>query len=99
MLNEKKWKDLISDDFLSAAAFNPNLIGPTLPPIPPFTLPTGTTGPTGATGPTGPTATSCIRTDPDNGCSVAEGSGTVANRFASPAEESNTTAINNIALC
>ncbi|MEC1980693.1 exosporium leader peptide-containing protein [Bacillus cereus] len=40
---------------LKGAAFDPNLIGPTLPSIPPFTLPTGVTGPTGATGPTGPT--------------------------------------------
>ncbi|MDA1577312.1 exosporium leader peptide-containing protein [Bacillus cereus group sp. BY17LC] len=49
---------------LKGAAFNPNLIGPTLPSIPPFTLPTGPTGVTGptgitgltgATGPTGPT--------------------------------------------
>ncbi|HDR8089044.1 exosporium leader peptide-containing protein [Bacillus cereus] len=49
------------NEFLSGAAFNPNLLGPTLPPIPPFTLPTGATGPTGPTGitgltgPTGPT--------------------------------------------
>ncbi|WP_262984119.1 exosporium leader peptide-containing protein [Bacillus thuringiensis] len=47
--------------FLNGVAFDPNLLGPTLPPIPPFTLPTGATGPTGptgitgATGPTGPT--------------------------------------------
>ncbi|MED3219067.1 exosporium leader peptide-containing protein [Bacillus thuringiensis] len=26
--------------FLSGAAFDPNLLGPTLPPIPPFSLPT-----------------------------------------------------------
>ncbi|WP_242256857.1 exosporium leader peptide-containing protein, partial [Bacillus cereus group sp. BfR-BA-01403] len=67
-------------------ALDPNLIGPTLPPIPSFTLPTGDTGPTGPTGdtgPTGPTATICIRTDPDNGCSVAEGSSTIASGFAS----------------
>lgn len=49
------------NEFLSGAAFNPNLLGPTLPPIPSFTLPTGATGPTGptgitgSTGPTGPT--------------------------------------------
>ncbi|PEL97655.1 hypothetical protein CN604_18480 [Bacillus wiedmannii] len=43
------------NEFLSGAAFDPNLLGPTLPPIPPFTLPTGPTGPTGITGPTGPT--------------------------------------------
>ncbi|WP_410986226.1 exosporium leader peptide-containing protein, partial [Bacillus paranthracis] len=55
MLNKKKWEGLISDDFLSAAALDPNLIGPTLPPIPSITFPTGTTGPTGSTGPTGNT--------------------------------------------
>ncbi|MET7018946.1 collagen-like triple helix repeat-containing protein [Bacillus mycoides] len=53
-----------SHGILNGAAFDPNLIGPTLPPIPPFTVPpgptgptgiTGSTGPTGATGPTGPT--------------------------------------------
>lgn len=43
------------NEFLSGAAFDPNLLGPTLPPIPPFTLPTGPTGSTGPTGPTGPT--------------------------------------------
>ncbi|MGG0079697.1 Uncharacterized protein BCZB5J_03713 [Bacillus cereus] len=42
------------NEFLSGAAFDPNLLGPTLPPIPPFTLPTGPTGITGATGATGP---------------------------------------------
>ncbi|MEK4412606.1 exosporium leader peptide-containing protein [Bacillus sp. FSL L8-0642] len=42
-------------EFLSGSAFDPNLIGPTLPPIPPFTLPTGATGPTGPTGITGVT--------------------------------------------
>ncbi|PFM28094.1 exosporium leader peptide-containing protein [Bacillus cereus] len=42
------------DEFLSSAAFNPDLIGPTLPPIQPFQLPTGPTGATGPTGPTGP---------------------------------------------
>ncbi|MGF2619121.1 peptidase G2 autoproteolytic cleavage domain-containing protein [Bacillus cereus] len=56
------------------------------------TGPTGDTGPTGNTGPTGPTATSCIRTDPNNGCSVAEGSDTVASGFASHAEGEGTTA-------
>lgn len=35
------------DEFLSSAAINPNLVGPTLPPVPPFTLPTGPTGDTG----------------------------------------------------
>lgn len=43
------------NEFLSGAAFDPNLLGPTLPPIPAFTLPTGPTGPTGITGVTGPT--------------------------------------------
>ncbi|PHC02535.1 hypothetical protein COF04_17230, partial [Bacillus toyonensis] len=33
----------------SSGPFDPNLVGPTLPPIPPFTFPTG---PTGSTGPT-----------------------------------------------
>lgn len=42
------------NEFLNGAAFDPNLLGPTLPPIPPFTLPTGPTGSTGPTGPTGP---------------------------------------------
>ncbi|EOP20029.1 exosporium leader peptide-containing protein [Bacillus toyonensis] len=42
-----------SHEILNGAAFDPNLIGPTLPPIPPFTLPTGPTGPTGITGETG----------------------------------------------
>lgn len=42
-------------EFLSGAAFDPNLLGPTFPPIPAFTLPTGPTGPTGITGITGPT--------------------------------------------
>ncbi|WP_144474077.1 exosporium leader peptide-containing protein [Bacillus tropicus] len=45
------------NEFLSGAAFDPNLLGPTLPPIPAFTLPTGPTGPTGITGVTGPTGT------------------------------------------
>lgn len=43
------------NEFLGGAAFDPNLLGPTLPPIPAFTLPTGPTGPTGGTGVTGPT--------------------------------------------
>lgn len=42
-------------EFLSGAAFDPNLLGPTFPPIPAFTLPTGPTGITGITGPTGAT--------------------------------------------
>ncbi|MGG3402653.1 peptidase G2 autoproteolytic cleavage domain-containing protein [Bacillus paranthracis] len=65
------------------------MIGPTLPPIPSITFPTGTTGPTGSTG---PTATICIRTDPNNGCSVAEGIATLAEGFASHAEGENTVA-------
>ncbi|EPC8412009.1 exosporium leader peptide-containing protein [Bacillus thuringiensis] len=36
-----------SEEFLFAAALDPKLVGPTLPPIPPFTLPTGPTGSTG----------------------------------------------------
>ncbi|PFX62293.1 hypothetical protein COL35_29720 [Bacillus toyonensis] len=48
MLNEERWKGLIPDEYLSASALDPNLIGPTLPPIPPFTF---LTGPTGSTGP------------------------------------------------
>lgn len=36
-------KGLNLDDFISAGAFDPSLIGPTLPSIPPFTLPTGDT--------------------------------------------------------
>ncbi|WP_141533537.1 exosporium leader peptide-containing protein, partial [Bacillus cereus] len=48
-------KGLNPDDFISAGALDPNLVGPTLPPIPPFTLPTGPTGSTGPTGPTGAT--------------------------------------------
>lgn len=41
--------------FLSGVAFDPNSLGPTLPPISSFTLPMGPTGPTGATGSIGPT--------------------------------------------
>lgn len=48
------------NEFLSGAAFDPNLLGPTLPPIPAFTLPTGPTGPTGITGVTGPTGATGI---------------------------------------
>ncbi|HDR8476096.1 TPA: exosporium leader peptide-containing protein [Bacillus cereus] len=48
------------NEFLSGAAFDPNLLGPTLPPIPVFTLPTGPTGPTGITGVTGPTGATGI---------------------------------------
>ncbi|WP_142318363.1 exosporium leader peptide-containing protein, partial [Bacillus cereus] len=43
MFDEKKWKGLIPDNFLSAAALDPNLVGPTFP--------TGSTSPTGNTGP------------------------------------------------
>ncbi|MGG1345077.1 exosporium leader peptide-containing protein, partial [Bacillus toyonensis] len=39
--------------FISATAFDPNLIGPTFSSIPPYTLPTGATGSTGPTGDTG----------------------------------------------
>ncbi|WP_459500714.1 peptidase G2 autoproteolytic cleavage domain-containing protein [Bacillus sp. C1] len=56
---------------------------------------TGSTGPTGQageTGATGPAGISCIRTDPNNGCSVAEGNNTIANGFASHAEGCNTIA-------
>ncbi|WP_089608101.1 exosporium leader peptide-containing protein [Bacillus cereus] len=41
MLNEKKWKGLITDELLSAAVLDSNLVGPILPPFPSFTLPTG----------------------------------------------------------
>lgn len=43
---KKKWEGI------QAAAFDPNLVGPTLSSIPPFTFPTGATGPTAATGTT-----------------------------------------------
>nr|WP_303660274.1 exosporium leader peptide-containing protein [Bacillus cereus] len=55
MPNNKRNKDNLSHVFLSAAALDPQFVGPTLPPIPPFTLPTGPTGITGPTGETGPT--------------------------------------------
>ncbi|HHT7187467.1 TPA: BclA C-terminal domain-containing protein [Bacillus cereus] len=60
MSNNNHSDGLNSDESLSAGAFDPNLVGPTLPPVPPFTLPIGPTGPTGPTGgggigPTGPT--------------------------------------------
>ncbi|WP_144616256.1 exosporium leader peptide-containing protein [Bacillus cereus] len=48
------------NEFLSGAAFDPNLLGPTLPPIPALTLPAGPTGPTGSTGVTGPTGATGI---------------------------------------
>ncbi|PHA81589.1 exosporium leader peptide-containing protein, partial [Bacillus toyonensis] len=41
---QKKWKGI------QTAAFDPNLVGPTLPSIPPLTFPTGPVGPTGPTG-------------------------------------------------
>lgn len=47
--NEEYSNGLAQADFISAAAFDPSLVGPTLPPTPPFTLPTGPTGVTGAT--------------------------------------------------
>ncbi|MBL3848078.1 exosporium leader peptide-containing protein, partial [Bacillus cereus] len=53
--NEEEYSnELAQADFISAAAFDPSLVGPTLPPTPPFTLPTGPTGATGSTGATGP---------------------------------------------
>ncbi|HHL0974448.1 TPA: exosporium leader peptide-containing protein [Bacillus cereus] len=52
---QKKIDAKHNEYFLHAAAFDSNLIGPTLPPIPSFTLPQGPTGITGATGTTGPT--------------------------------------------
>ncbi|PGK46106.1 hypothetical protein CN907_03870 [Bacillus anthracis] len=53
MSNNNYSDGLNPDEALSASAFDPNLVGPTLPPIPPFTLPSGPTGPTGPTGPSG----------------------------------------------
>ncbi|EMY8534262.1 exosporium leader peptide-containing protein [Bacillus paranthracis] len=50
MSNNNYSDGLNPDESLSASAFDPNLVGPTLPPIPPFTLPTGPTGPTGPSG-------------------------------------------------
>ncbi|HDX9632136.1 TPA: exosporium leader peptide-containing protein, partial [Bacillus cereus] len=48
--NEEEYSnELAQADFISAAAFDPSLVGPTLPPTPPFTLPTGPTGATGST--------------------------------------------------
>ncbi len=44
MSNNNYSNGLNPDESLSASAFDPNLVGPTLPPIPPFTLPTGPTG-------------------------------------------------------
>ncbi|MEJ9125308.1 hypothetical protein P4I92_16510 [Bacillus cereus] len=46
--SENYSKGLNPDDFMPAAALDPNLVGPTFSPIPPVTLPTG---PTGVTGP------------------------------------------------
>ncbi|MGF9855048.1 exosporium leader peptide-containing protein [Bacillus paramobilis] len=50
---QKKWEGI------QAAAFHPNLVGPTLPAIPPFTFPTGPVGPTGTTVLTGVGAPTC----------------------------------------
>ncbi|PFA55332.1 exosporium leader peptide, partial [Bacillus sp. AFS054943] len=50
MAKENKYN---SKEILYGAAFDPNLIGPTLPPPPTFTIPTGPTGATGVTGATG----------------------------------------------
>ncbi|HFJ9319550.1 TPA: exosporium leader peptide-containing protein [Bacillus tropicus] len=44
------------NEFLSGTAFDPDLLGPTLPPIRAFTLPTGPTGIDGVAGPTGVTS-------------------------------------------
>ncbi|AMR01683.1 hypothetical protein AXW78_05880 [Bacillus thuringiensis] len=44
MSNNNYSNGLNPDESLSASAFDPNLVGPTLPPIPPFTLPTGRPG-------------------------------------------------------
>lgn len=38
MSNNNYSNGLNPDESLSASAFDPNLVGPTLPPIPPFTL-------------------------------------------------------------
>ncbi|PEM35612.1 exosporium leader peptide-containing protein, partial [Bacillus toyonensis] len=48
--SENYFNKLNSSDFISATAFDSNLIGPTFPPLSPCTLPIG---PTGVTGPTG----------------------------------------------
>ncbi|OTY38129.1 hypothetical protein BK742_23060 [Bacillus thuringiensis serovar pingluonsis] len=40
-------KGLKHNEIINARAFDPNLVGPTLPPIPSFTLPAGPTGATG----------------------------------------------------
>ncbi|WP_412678288.1 exosporium leader peptide-containing protein [Bacillus toyonensis] len=45
MYNEDFSGKVFPNEILAAAALNPSLIGPTLPPIPPFTFPTGLTGP------------------------------------------------------
>ncbi|WP_439876954.1 exosporium leader peptide-containing protein (plasmid) [Bacillus mycoides] len=54
-----------SHEILNGSAFDPNLIGPTLPPIPPFTLPTGPTGTTGEAVPTGPALNINFRAEKD----------------------------------
>lgn len=69
------------NEFLIGAAFDPNLLGPTLPPIPAFTLPTGPTGPTGetgigitgTTGPTGPTGIGITGPTGPTGSTIAYG--------------------------
>ncbi|MRB34396.1 exosporium leader peptide-containing protein, partial [Bacillus thuringiensis] len=53
--NKEYSKEVAPAVFISAVAFNPSLVGPTLPPTPSFTLPTGATGSTGITGPSGVT--------------------------------------------
>jgi exosporium-targeted protein len=66
---------------LGGVAFDPNLLGPTLPPISSFTLPTGPTGsigPTGSTGienigPTGPTGLTGIGVTGPTGATGATG--------------------------
>ncbi|MED1304169.1 bclA protein, partial [Bacillus pacificus] len=43
-------KGLDLDEFISAGALDPDLVGPTFSSVPPPTGPTGFTGPTGITG-------------------------------------------------
>ncbi|PGP89016.1 hypothetical protein CN997_01785 [Bacillus cereus] len=63
MSNHTYSDGLNPDESLSASAFDPNLIGPTLPPIPPFTFPTGPTSITGNSGPTGTTGVTGLTGD------------------------------------
>ncbi|WP_265342353.1 exosporium leader peptide-containing protein [Bacillus mycoides] len=58
---KNKWYGLNSNVNLSASSFDPNLVGPTLPPISPISVPTGPTGATGITGPTGPGPTVSLK--------------------------------------